>query len=614
MFFRKPSICQYAVLCGAFFALFFLSNSAEAVNQKVHITITPDFKASGHWTFPLDTKYVSASAFDNVDNFGATGAMTYLFRGAADEMGNLETGFESGYIIVPNRYKTNSGVHNLYIDYDISTVLTQPVAVYEFWVARGSYFLSPAITIDYPADWKVLSAWPSYEAQGQTLSVAYPAGNSSYVAPVLVAFATPNAGTGNAVKTVGRYTVAGSVASVAKLETALSQMSFVDDLFVKSLGIKPPENILIYAADLSDIDVGYEATALAAPPNVVLYNKDYLDTETLSEIKTTLVHEMAHLVERNQRLFYGAAYSAKWFKEGIAVFMETQARPYIFADIQEQTLLDITNRTHLFSAKELKAKYDKNFDYSFEGGIDFPIRDSYTHSGVIISNLYKKVGADGMVELLRILKTRNPSPQGSTAEDTDMIVSAMTQVSGLERADLFFPYKGSPAFDDDVKSLVRADYSDAAIAALAEYMKTGIPSYFNSAGGAVLPPQPELEQSPIPAAVAPPSPSSTSVPVPVLPLATTATATIDCKLTRTLGLGMRDAGTGGEVSKLQKFLIKKGQLEAGLATGYFGKLTQAAVRMWQGASGVVSSGSPATTGYGLIGPKSRALLVSQCGT
>lgn len=74
-----------------------------------------------------------------------------------------------------------------------------------------------------------------------------------------------------------------------------------------------------------------------------------------------------------------------------------------------------------------------------------------------------------------------------------------------------------------------------------------------------------------------------------------------------------DAQTGGEVSKLQMFLAQTPHIyPSGLITGYFGPATEVAVQKWQAAAGVVSSGSPETTGYGYVGPKTRSLM--SCGS
>ncbi len=73
-----------------------------------------------------------------------------------------------------------------------------------------------------------------------------------------------------------------------------------------------------------------------------------------------------------------------------------------------------------------------------------------------------------------------------------------------------------------------------------------------------------------------------------------------------------DARTNGEVTKLQQFLAQDASIyPAGLITGYFGPKTEAAVREWQEKNGVISSGSPDTTGYGYVGPRTRAAMA--CG-
>lgn len=66
-----------------------------------------------------------------------------------------------------------------------------------------------------------------------------------------------------------------------------------------------------------------------------------------------------------------------------------------------------------------------------------------------------------------------------------------------------------------------------------------------------------------------------------------------------------DALTGGEVSQLQDFLQSKGYLNSE-PTGYFGLLTQAAVKRFQTASGILS--------YGYVGPVTRGKIqAASCG-
>ncbi|HEY4517143.1 MAG TPA: peptidoglycan-binding domain-containing protein [Candidatus Paceibacterota bacterium] len=79
-------------------------------------------------------------------------------------------------------------------------------------------------------------------------------------------------------------------------------------------------------------------------------------------------------------------------------------------------------------------------------------------------------------------------------------------------------------------------------------------------------------------------------------------------LARTLARGAR----GADVSALQTFLIARGLLASDSATGFFGALTQTAVQKFQASQAIVSSGTPASTGYGLVGKKTRAAIGLAC--
>lgn len=82
-------------------------------------------------------------------------------------------------------------------------------------------------------------------------------------------------------------------------------------------------------------------------------------------------------------------------------------------------------------------------------------------------------------------------------------------------------------------------------------------------------------------------------------------------LSHNLFLDIDDAATGGDVTKLQKFLIDAG-LMPGPATGFFGPITQKAVQTWQSDNSIVSSGTADTTGFGFVGPKTRLAMAHGC--
>lgn len=78
-------------------------------------------------------------------------------------------------------------------------------------------------------------------------------------------------------------------------------------------------------------------------------------------------------------------------------------------------------------------------------------------------------------------------------------------------------------------------------------------------------------------------------------------------ITSQLDLGDR----GAEVTELQTYLATNATIyPSGLVTGYFGPLTQAGVERFQTAQGIVTSGTPASTGYGRVGPTTMARINS----
>lgn len=72
---------------------------------------------------------------------------------------------------------------------------------------------------------------------------------------------------------------------------------------------------------------------------------------------------------------------------------------------------------------------------------------------------------------------------------------------------------------------------------------------------------------------------------------------------------LRRGYSGEEVRQLQEFLKTMSDIyPEGLVTGYFGPLTQRAVQRFQSKNNIVSSGDENTTGYGLVGPRTRKKL------
>ena len=74
--------------------------------------------------------------------------------------------------------------------------------------------------------------------------------------------------------------------------------------------------------------------------------------------------------------------------------------------------------------------------------------------------------------------------------------------------------------------------------------------------------------------------------------------------TRTLYIGTK----GTDVTQLQTLLTQKGYLPPNNTTGTFGPLTQKAVKKFQCEKMSLCSGNETTTGYGVVGKRTREML------
>ncbi|MFA6338467.1 MAG: Ser-Thr-rich GPI-anchored membrane family protein [Candidatus Paceibacterota bacterium] len=90
-----------------------------------------------------------------------------------------------------------------------------------------------------------------------------------------------------------------------------------------------------------------------------------------------------------------------------------------------------------------------------------------------------------------------------------------------------------------------------------------------------------------------------------IPYANADTSSSCVTFTYKIFYGSRDALVNGEVSKLQSFLEAQGDYNYPEITGFFGSITEQAVKDFQSRNGVVYSGTPSTTGYGSLGPITR---------
>ena len=82
----------------------------------------------------------------------------------------------------------------------------------------------------------------------------------------------------------------------------------------------------------------------------------------------------------------------------------------------------------------------------------------------------------------------------------------------------------------------------------------------------------------------------------------------------TITVPIGPGSTGSNVTALQQFLARDRSIyPEAQVTGYYGSLTTTAVQRFQAKYNIVSSGSPSTTGYGRVGPKTMDVINSICG-
>lgn len=114
-------------------------------------------------------------------------------------------------------------------------------------------------------------------------------------------------------------------------------------------------------------------------------------------------------------------------------------------------------------------------------------------------------------------------------------------------------------------------------------------------------PVPTHTPSPLPVPI--PTPQPSQVPLPsISPILTP--VPLPTPLTRILYKGLAHP----EVKVLQGFLISKGYLEKENSTGYYGPLTESAVKKFQCEKGITCHGTVASTGLGIVGPLTRTAI------
>lgn len=70
--------------------------------------------------------------------------------------------------------------------------------------------------------------------------------------------------------------------------------------------------------------------------------------------------------------------------------------------------------------------------------------------------------------------------------------------------------------------------------------------------------------------------------------------------------------TGAGITVLQQFLVAAGFLDQSSVSGRFGTTTEVAIKEFQTHEGIISYGTPESTGWGYVGARTRARITERC--
>jgi hypothetical protein len=539
----------------------------NVARQRLDVTIAQSGIGTAMWTLPINFR---ASDFmpdlPVPKEFGNTGGTSYSFVSVLDDgkrpVAVVPTSEQSyGF---PTDYRGTSGYRTFYLNETISPQFNGPVALYELWTLDRSVAGTPLTTIQYPAGWKVLDVWPT-SASSTSGKIIFddPIEYSPYH-PMLVVFQTDRSGV---VEQVGKYTISGSAADVAKIRSALALIPDIDTLMNDTLSLVPPEHVYIISDDLTKVDsVGYEADALAANPNIIVFNDRFAKNKTEAEVAEILAHELAHLAMNSQRLFIDQPYYIPWLQEGIAVYFGTVAHKKIYSDPTARVLAEELSHTHAVSPLGATSLYESKFDFDFDGSRSMGTAASYEHAGLLFARLGDVSGGAGFGKLFASLKAMK---QSFYSYDTNkQILVVMQRITGLTESQLLYPGQS----ENDIKGIVGRishpdNTSDADIDTVVRYIQDQIPHHFVGSS-------------------APVAPAATSPAVAAT--ATTTASTAATLITSPMALGSK----GAQVRTLQDFLVSKAFLKKGDSKdSVFDKPLQKALIAYQKSAKISATGT-----------------------
>jgi hypothetical protein len=568
---------RYAGIIAATVLFVFPSGASAQMNpdpQILDVSINQDGSAKAVWTVPINTRSAEGTvSFPAPLEFGTSGGTRYQLINVLDDSKHQVSLFQTGEQEYGYQLPSgSSGYKTFYLSENVTPMFNGPFALYEFWTFDTTLSTNPKTIVHFPSGWSVATAWPQTATSSQgVVSWDMPLDYRPY-RPLVLLLQTNRTGV---IEHSGRFVIAGSPGDVQLVKQALALMPSPDTFLPATLGITAPDQVFVIIDDLTKVDsVGFEAEALAANPNIIIYNSRFSKNRTPEEVAETLSHELAHLAMFKAKIFMGGLDYLRWLDEGVAVAYADAAHKRIFTDSQKRAINEELGRTHSVSPLDAETLYEDRFDFSFDGSRALGLPASYRHAGLVFARLGDAAGAKGFTGLFTGLQGAKLTYDPEI--DKNLVLAIMERASGLTEKQLLYPGREERDTAGIVTRIAHPDNTtDTDIAAVVAYIK-GVHHYF--AGGSTTP--------------APTESASSTTPTPV---STIAPQTVP--LTVTLRIGSK----GSQVKSLQAFLVNRGFLVAGTSKeGSFDKVLQKAVIGYQKSMHIAATGT--------VGPATRAAI------
>ena len=368
-----------------------------------------------------------------------------------------------------------------------NTLSIDDISLFNFLLFFGTEYPSTAhIKMSAPEDLEIVSHSginnTKVHSDGSvTTDVGFEESNTALLSKNLHVLVYPKTNSSYQRKVVNNFELFGTSNKIKEVDTALRKISFAPKMFKDTLGVSLPSNIYIIVTPIVDGSRSYEARGRVLPPNLILIDPHELNFyKGPHDAEKIILHELGHLALANKGIFSRQSFNARWFDEGIAVFVEQYATDnHLIKDSSSRQIDTVLSNIKKMTLHELIIEYKLPFDYSFAINTkEQPIDRTYNHAGLIVYNLF----LFDQTFLHRVLNSLQSAQSNFTCKDcdTDTILTAIQSVSGMAKDDIVYPHRNNLTEDNHTLSrLTLKEVNEATQKKIKEDRSKAIGSYID---------------------------------------------------------------------------------------------------------------------------------------